>query len=161
MPWTQSDVIGGWFGNALNLTGRDLSLVRHATRVSVYNNTTVPNRGSQSQQYGVNPWNVGQIFSSPGWPSGGIDIPGGLTVTQDGADVVVSGAPVPSAGPVVFTPFGSLLYDRQAVGTANVAFCYHYFGGGIPAAGGQFIIVWAPGGIAVMTCPVTPRTRAA
>ena len=164
MAWTVSGWHGSWTYLSGGSSGSSDHALGHAMRVALYDNSKTPDGrsnlvGSSATTPGYNTaqWAGGEVASAPGWPAGGITIPGGLTATAEPGLARVTGANVFSGGRVALTPFGDMIYDPQAsISTAlRLSLCFHYFGGPVPAIGGTFEILWHQDGIAVMMVPVT------
>jgi hypothetical protein len=157
MVWTESGWHGSWWYVILEAPAAANSLA-DPLRVTLWPNTITPNPANgYYARYGVAPY-VADLASPPGWPAGGVPVPGGLTVTASPGRITVDGPDISSAGPVTLTPYGSMIYSAVAGAAPNLAFCYSYFGGAVPAVDGPFSIIWAPEGVAVMLAPLTART---
>jgi hypothetical protein len=155
VAWTRSGWHGAWFYYGLEQVDMTHSL-DHPMAVALYGNTVTPDGHAEHYAgYGRGCWERGELDSPPGWPAGGTDIPGGLSVAAIGDLMVVAGLPA-AAGPATLTPHGSMIYDRAATTGLRplLSFLYHYFGGPIPCTDGAFRIIWSPDGVAVMTAPL-------
>jgi hypothetical protein len=131
-------------------------------RIALYDNTRTPNPNAiGANGYGAGAWAAGEVTGGAGWPAGG-PLVDNVTVVPAAGQVAVTADPVHSPGqvrPVPGLPFGSMIYDSINTGgsLARTSFAFHYFGGPVPVAAGDLILLWGPDGVAVQTAPLRPE----
>jgi hypothetical protein len=125
--------------------------------VSLFNNTTTPDRTVAAASTGFNTgtWVLAnEVTDATNWVSGGRAL-GTKTFTIDAgsSSICFGAANLSGAGNVTITnAFGCLVYDNTISGgtVAKQGLCYNYFGGAQSVVAGTFTIVWAtPGGGAI------------
>jgi hypothetical protein len=157
MAWTRSGWHGSWFALALNQAASDHALT-HDMGCALYDDRATPDPSAAVvARYGAGGYAAGEQFSDPGWPAGGFGLfnSAGRVV---GDTVVAVADDLATITPVTLEPSGDMIYDEGSVISPGAALCFHYFGGPVPVLNGQFTLTWHADGIAVMGCPLLPRT---
>jgi hypothetical protein len=158
VAWSGSGLHGSWFAEIMyDSTAADPSdnSLAHALNVAVYDANVTPDRmASRAAGYDLGCWAIGQVSDPPGWPAGGVPLPGFGWATA--ADQTVFTAADVAAGPCTLTPHGDMIYDGQATRRHPLlAWCFHDYGGPVPVQSGELTIAWAGAGVAVLGNPLT------
>jgi len=154
MTWSDSKIFPTTIVDILNGTTA-IDMNSDAWLTAVYNNTPTPDHdvASAAAAYDAGVWGTAnEQDDGTNWDAGGEPLVSpsltrvGLTVVFDGDDTPQGGANVTLAD-----VYGGLLYNATvAVPVNDQAFCYNYYGGANSVAGGQFTVIHAAGGIAVL-----------
>jgi hypothetical protein len=158
VAWSGSGLHGSWFAEAMyDSTAADPSdnSLAHPLDVAVYDGNVTPVRtAGQVAGYGLGCWAIGEVSDPPGWPAGGVPVPGFGWATA--ADQTVFTAGDVAAGPCTLFPSGDMIYDTAATSHFPLlAWCFHDYGGTVPVQAGTLTIAWGPAGVAVLGSPLT------
>jgi len=132
------------------------SLSADDIRVSLYNNTTTPDRtvAVGSTGYNTGTWVLANEVTDANWAAGGRALASKtFTIDTGSSSICFSAANLSGGGNMtVSNVFGVLVYDNTITGGTVVdqGLCYNYFGGAQSVVAGTFTVVWAtPGGAAI------------
>jgi hypothetical protein len=153
MAWARSGWHNTWLWDCLGATGTSDATLSHTMRAALFDNTVTPDGTSPAPmaRYGTGQWASGEVTDPPGWPAGGLVVPGVAAIVGGGtAEAVIAGGAVTAAGPATLLPFGDMVYDSVNTDEAGLAFCFHNYGGPVPVNAGSFTITWQNGWLAVI-----------
>lgn len=133
------------------------SLSADTIDVSLFNNTTTPDRTAAVANTGYNTgvWVTGnEVVDVTNWVAGGRALASKTFTIDTGSSSICFGAANLSGGGNVTLAnvFGCFVYDATITGgtVLKQGLCYNYFGGAQGVTAGAFTIVWAtPGGGAI------------
>ena len=126
------------------------SLSADTINVSLFNNTTAPDKTAAvaSTGYNTGQWVTANEVTGAGiWAAGGRPLASKtFSIDTGSSSICFNAANLAGAGTGTLTnAFGCLVYDNTiTAGTvAAQGLCFNYFGGGQSVTGGTFTILWA------------------
>jgi hypothetical protein len=161
MAWASSSVFREWNkavngGNGLPTTYAGLSA--DTVNVSLFNNTTAPDKDAAGSSTGYNTgtWVTGnEVTDATNWVAGGRPLASKTFTTPTTGIFMFDAADTAGGGNVtIANAYGAFVYDNTITGTNPVAkqgICFNYFGGAQSVTGGTFTIVWNANGLARWT----------
>ena len=125
-------------------------LVIDAVNVSLFNNTTAPDKTVTvaNTAYAVGQWVVGnEVTDATNWVAGGRVLGSRTWALDTGSSSICFNAPnLAGGGNVTISgAFGCLVYDNTITGgtASKQGMCFNYFGGSQSVTAGTFTIIWA------------------
>jgi hypothetical protein len=133
------------------------SLSADTINVSLFNNTTTPDKTAAvaSTGYNTGQWTTSNEVTGGGnWAAGGLPLTSkAFAIDTGSSSICFTAANLVNTGTVTISgAYGCLVYDSTiTAGTvAKQGLCFNYFGGSQSVTSGTFTINWAtPGGAAV------------
>ena len=126
------------------------SLSADTINVSLFNNTTAPDKTAAvaSTGYNTGVWTTSnEVTDATNWVAGGRALASkAFAIDTGSSSIVFTAANLAGGGTVTITnAFGCFVYDSTiTAGTvAKQGLCFNYFGGAQSVTGGTFTIIWA------------------
>jgi hypothetical protein len=157
VAWTSSYIpSAAWLAGLTGASAVNLSSSNTHLKLALFDNSVTPNPDTSPQQYGVAPWNSGEVTGT-NWAAGGVAVSlsgAGLTA-QAGGFLQFSIANLSVASVTIASPgaYGCIIYDTSL---SNMVMAAIWFGGsgyfttaaafGItPSASGLVTVCLVPG----------------
>jgi hypothetical protein len=160
MAWSSSNIFVQWVNNPMcgpkaSLPTSYAGLVADTVKVTLYDNTTAPDRTAAvtSTGYNTSTWTTGnEVNSGTDWVAGGIALASAAVSVSAGV-LTYAAANISSSATATITAYGILVYDSTITGgtVAKQGICFNYFGGVQTVTAGTFSVNFSASGIFTFT----------
>lgn len=158
MTFNASAILREWPIQMFQVSGTGYTgLDSDTVNVSLYNNTTTPNKDDTlaNSAYNAGQWvTANEVTDATNWVAGGRPLASKTFTSPASGIAMFDAADLAGGGNVTLANvYGCLVYDNSitAGSVAKQGVCYNYFGGAQAVTAGTFTIVWNVNGICRFT----------
>ena len=158
MTFNASAILREWPTQMFQVSGTGYTgLDSDTVNVSLYNNTTTPNKDDTlaNSAYNAGQWvTANEVTDATNWVAGGRPLASKTFTSPASGISMFDAADLAGGGNVTLANvYGCLVYDNSitAGSVAKQGVCYNYFGGAQAVTAGTFTIVWNVNGICRFT----------